>query len=91
MHHIRRCCIIDNVTVGKENTNETSEAIKNWSLTFWNAIASWATDTGLGGRYCYQYQDLSVPKEKVAEFKKKKKQPKSKYFLQIYTYASSTD
>ena len=29
MHHRRHYCIIDNVTFGKENTNETFEAIKN--------------------------------------------------------------
>ena len=43
IHHRHRYCIIDNVTFGKENTNETFEAIKNWSLTSSTAIASWAT------------------------------------------------
>ena len=40
MHHRRCYCIIDNVTFGKENSNETFEAIKKVSLTSSIAIAS---------------------------------------------------
>ena len=83
MHHSHHYCTIEYEAFAKENTNETFEFIKTWSLTS-PTIASRSIE-----KYIYhRCQDLDqFPKQSWME----KKKLKLKYFLQSLTYPSSSD
>ena len=70
MHHRCYSCIIDSVAFAKKNTNETFEAIKNWSLTA-PKIAPWAVDKEKQKHY-HQYYEPSVSKVQKQKTKQNK-------------------
>ena len=90
MHHRGRCFFIDNVAFAKENTNETYQAIKNWSVAA-PKIASLATDTEKQTKNYDQYQESSFCKAKKQKQQANRKLLTRSTFCNINTQGGSKD